>query len=110
MSKSENVSEASMEPIVSTRFVWVFEKMERHADRVWQFVEYFMTEYLTEDESEAVAIAKHEYGYVVRSAKRRKLTCEEYCAILRCNNEGEHNQKEWQAMLRIVFTGSISSC
>jgi hypothetical protein len=112
MSKLENVSEASMEPIVSTRFVWVFEVMDGPGsnDKPWEFVKYIATEYDTERHSEARGMAAKEYGYTIRGCQRRELTFEEYCAVLRCNNEGEHNQKVWQAMLRIVFTGSFSSC
>jgi hypothetical protein len=106
----ENADAAAMEPIVSTRFVWVFEEVTEFPDRSWKVVKYFITEYPTDRFAEAVNMAEREYCCSVRGAQRRALTLPEYCAVLRCNNEGEHNQKVWQAMLRIVFTGSLSSC
>ena len=112
MTKNESVDAASMHPIVSTRFVWVFEVMDGPGSDVnpWKFVKYIATEYDTASQSEARAMAQREYGYAIRGSQRRELTFAEYCAVLRCNNEGEHIQKVWQAMLRIVFTGSLSSC
>ena len=112
MSEKESVDAASMHPIVSTRFVWVFEVMEPPSDGecVWKLVKYIATEYDTEWHSEARSMAAKEYGYTIRGAQRRELAFAEYCALLRCNNEGEHNEEVFQAMLRIVFTGSLSSC
>jgi hypothetical protein len=77
--------------------------------KYWTFKKYIATEYGTESPKVAKDIAIQEYGRGIRGAVRRELTFEEYCAVLRCNNEGEHNQRVWQAMLRIVFTGSLSS-
>ena len=77
------------------RFVWVFEV---------ESGKYIMTEYNTESPLVARHAATQEYGYLIRELVRRELTFEEYCALLRCN----HNQKVYQAMLRIVFTGSLS--
>jgi hypothetical protein len=109
MKRADRDTGPSDQSVDSSRFVWVFEVMDAPLsnDKPWTFSKYIMTEYGTEWHSEARSMAAKEYGYTIRGGQRRKLTFEEYCAVLRCNNDGEHNQRVYQAMLRIVFNGSL---
>jgi hypothetical protein len=108
---STDVNEASVESVVRPRVVWVFEVMDGPGtpEKPWKFDRYIAAEYLTESAEDARAFAEYEYGYTIRGSQRRELTFEEYCALLRCKADSEHGKKVWQAMLRIVFTGSLSS-
>jgi len=108
-------NEASVQSVVRppkpvSVWVWVFEVMDgpETSDNPWCFEKFIATEYGTELASVARATAEREYGCIIRGSQRRELTFEEYCALLRCKSEGEHGKKVWQAMLRIVFTGSLS--
>lgn len=91
------------------RFVWVFEVMDGQGtlDNPWKFKKYIATEYATEWHSEARNWAMLEYGYVIRGAERRELTFPEYCALLKCNDE--NSPEVYQAILRILYTGTIAS-
>lgn len=96
--------------LAGPRWLWVFEVFEQpDSGMPCVFSKYMATEYNTDSVEVAMQRAIAEYGYVIRGAQRRELTFPEYCALLRCNNEGEHNQRVWQAMLKIVFTGSLAS-
>lgn len=91
------------------RFVWVFEVMDGQGtlDNPWKFKKYIATGYTTQNHSEARDLAMLEYGYVIRGAERRELTFPEYCALLKCNDE--NSPEVYQAMLRILYTGTITS-
>ena len=112
MPKEKALSSAPVHAVVSTRFVWVFEVMDGPGahEKPWQFVKYIATEYGTDHCSRARETAEREYGVTIRGSQRRELTFEEYCAVLRCNIDSPHGQRVYQAMLRIVFTGSLSLC
>ena len=109
---STDSDEAWVESVVSRppRFIWVFEVMDGPGtpEKPWSFERYIAMDYQTQSAIEARTFAELEYGVTIRGSQRRELTFEEYCALLRCNLEGERGTRVWQAMLRIVFTGSLS--
>lgn len=102
------VAKAELENI-NVRYVWVFEVMDGPGSREepWEFVEYMATGYDTDDRNEARELAEREYGVHIRGSERRKLTFPEYSCVLRCNIRSPHGQRVYQAMLRILFTGTF---
>lgn len=96
---------------MTDRWIWVFEVMDGpgSAEKPWQFVKYMAANYLTEHHAEARKLTEFEYGVTIRGAQRRLLTFPEYVLLLRCKSNTENDEAVRQAMLRIVFTGSIQN-
>lgn len=80
------------------RRIWFFRCREDGDDN-----HMICVEYQTDCKIEASKALRAEYGLAADESRRLRMTFHEYCALLRCNNEGDHNQKVYQAIQRVFF-------